>query len=115
MNRKVWGGNRTWVGARAQGVPMSVLETYRRTGRSGLKFVSRALRALGNPLLPTPALLTPAPANPVHHSRSQDPCEQHRISSLPSRMSRFTDAANGSDDSPRRDVISCYSRLNCYG
>jgi transposase len=59
VNRKVWGGNRTWVGARAQGVLMSVLETCRRTGRSGPEFVSQTLRAFGNPLLPTPALLAP--------------------------------------------------------
>ena len=29
VNRKVWGGNRTAVGARAQGIVMSVLETCR--------------------------------------------------------------------------------------
>jgi transposase len=59
VNRKVWGGNRTWVGARAQGVLMSVLETCKRTGRSGLEFVSQTLRAFANPLLPRPILLTP--------------------------------------------------------
>jgi transposase len=59
VNRKVWGGNRTWVGARAQEVLMSVLETCRRAGRSGLEFVSQTLRAFGNPLLPCPILLTP--------------------------------------------------------
>ncbi len=59
VNRKVWGGNRTWVGARAQGVLMSVLETCKRTGRSGLEFVSQTLRAFANPLLPRPVLLTP--------------------------------------------------------
>src|SRR4051795_4421977 len=59
VNRKVWGGNRTWVGARAQEVLMSVLETCKRTGRSGLEFVSQTLRAFGNPQLPRPILLTP--------------------------------------------------------
>ena len=59
VNRKVWGGNRTWVGARAQEVLMSVLETCRRAGRSGLEFVSQTLRAFSNPLLPRPILLTP--------------------------------------------------------
>jgi transposase len=59
VNRKVWGGNRTWVGARAQGVLMSVLETCKRAGRSGLEFVSQTLRAFANPLLPRPVLLTP--------------------------------------------------------
>jgi transposase len=59
VNRKVWGGNRTWVGARAQGVLMSVLETCRRAGRSGLEFVSLTLRAFANHRLPRPILLTP--------------------------------------------------------
>jgi transposase len=59
VNRKVWGGNRTWVGACAQGVLMSVLETCKRAGRPTLDFVSQTLRAFGNPLLPRPILLTP--------------------------------------------------------
>jgi transposase len=59
VNRKVWGGNRTWVGAHAQEVLMTVLETCKRTGRSGLEFVSQTLRAFGNHLLPRPILLTP--------------------------------------------------------
>jgi transposase len=59
VNRKVWGGNRTWVGAHAQEVLMSVLQTCKRTGRSGLEFVSQTLRAFGNPLLPRPVLLAP--------------------------------------------------------
>jgi transposase len=59
VNRKVWGGNRTWVGARAQEVLMTVLETCKRAGRCGLDFVSQTLRAFGNPLLPRPILLSP--------------------------------------------------------
>ena len=59
VNRKVWGGNRTWTGARAQETLMSVLETCRRAGLSGLEFVSQTLRAFANPLLPRPILLTP--------------------------------------------------------
>ena len=59
VNRKVWGGNRTWAGAHAQEVLMSVLETCKRAGRSGLEFVSETLRAFGNPRLPRPILLTP--------------------------------------------------------
>ncbi len=58
VNRKVWGGNRTWIGAHAQGVLMSVLETCRRAGHSGLEFVSQTLRAFANPQLPRPILLT---------------------------------------------------------
>jgi transposase len=27
VNRKVWGGNRTWLGAQAQGILMSVIRT----------------------------------------------------------------------------------------
>jgi transposase len=59
VNRKVWGGNRTWVGAHAQEVLVSVLETCKRAGHSALEFVSRTLRAFGNPLLPRPILLSP--------------------------------------------------------
>jgi transposase len=59
VNRKVWGGNRTWVGAGAQEVLMSVLETCKRAGRSGLEFVSQTLRAFANSQLPRPILLAP--------------------------------------------------------
>ena len=51
VNRKVWGGNRTWAGARAQEVLMSVLETCKRAGRPGLEFVSQTLRGFANPRL----------------------------------------------------------------
>ena len=43
-----------------QGVLMSVLETCKRAGRSGLEFVSQTLRTFANPLLPRPIFLTPA-------------------------------------------------------
>jgi transposase len=59
VNRKVWGGNRTWAGAHAQEVLMSVLQTCRRLGRAGLDFVSQTLCAFGNPFLPRPALFDP--------------------------------------------------------
>jgi transposase len=59
VNRKVWGGNRTWAGAHAQEVLMSVLRTCTRTARPGLEFVSQTLRAYGNPQLPRPILLPP--------------------------------------------------------
>jgi transposase len=42
--RKVWGGNRTWVGARAQSVLMSVWRTCWQQGRSALDFLSQLLR-----------------------------------------------------------------------
>ena len=44
---------------RAQEIFMSVLQTCKRLGLSGLDFVSRTLRAFGNPVLPRPVLLTP--------------------------------------------------------
>jgi transposase len=59
VNRKVWGGNRTWAGARAQEVLLTVLETCKRLGRSGLDFVSQTLCAFGNAALPRPVLLEP--------------------------------------------------------
>jgi transposase len=42
--RKVWGGNRTWAGARAQSVLMSVWRTCWQQGRSALEFLSHLLR-----------------------------------------------------------------------
>jgi transposase len=57
VNRKVWGGNRTWLGAGTQQVLMSVLQTCRRRARPALEFVSATLRAWGNRLLRVPALL----------------------------------------------------------
>lgn len=42
--RKVWGGSRTWVGARAQAVLMSVWRTCGQQGRSALDFLSQLLR-----------------------------------------------------------------------
>jgi len=56
VNRKVWGGNRTAAGARAQGVLMSVFETCRRQTLSVVDHVSRTLRWFGNRLLPRPLL-----------------------------------------------------------
>jgi transposase len=46
--RKVWGGSRTWVGARAQSVLMSVWRTCWQQGRSALDFLSQLLR--GTPI-----------------------------------------------------------------
>lgn len=45
VNRKVWGGNRTWAGAEAQSVLMSVLQTARLLGKDSMAFLSRLLRA----------------------------------------------------------------------
>jgi transposase len=57
VNRKVWGGNRTPAGAKAQGVLMSVMETVRHTSRSVVDYVSESLRAFGNRMLMGPSLL----------------------------------------------------------
>jgi len=57
VNRKVWGGNRTPAGAKAQGVLMSVLETCRRRGHAVVDYISQTLRAVGNGLVSRPALL----------------------------------------------------------
>lgn len=43
--RKVWGGSRTWRGARAQGVLLSILRTCAQRGQDRLAFLSRTLRA----------------------------------------------------------------------
>ena len=42
--RKVWGGSRTWAGARAQSVLMSVWQTCWQQGRCALDFLSQLLR-----------------------------------------------------------------------
>jgi transposase len=42
--RKVWGGSRTWAGARAQAVLMSVWRTCWQRGRSALDLLSQVLR-----------------------------------------------------------------------
>ena len=44
LRRKVWGGNRTWAGARAQSVLMSVWRTRWQQGRSALVFLSQLPR-----------------------------------------------------------------------
>jgi transposase len=44
--RKVWGGSRTWAGARAQSVLMSVWRTCWQHGRSALDFLSQLLRGV---------------------------------------------------------------------
>jgi transposase len=43
--RKVWGGSRTWVGARAQSVLMSLWRTCWQRGQSALDCLSQLLRS----------------------------------------------------------------------
>ena len=57
VNRKVWGGNRTWSGAKAQSVLMTVLRTCALQGRSVLDYVSECLRCRENPPVLLPASL----------------------------------------------------------
>ena len=57
VNRKVWGGNRTTAGGKAQGILMSVIETARRGTLSVLDHLAGTLRAFGNSLVPRPVLL----------------------------------------------------------
>jgi transposase len=52
--RKVWGGSRTWAGARAQSVLMSVWRTCWQQGRSALDFLSQLLRGVLAPLAVPP-------------------------------------------------------------
>ena len=52
--RKVWGGNRTWKGARAQAVLMSLWRTCWQRGHQALDFLSQLLRGY-----PTPLVLPP--------------------------------------------------------
>ena len=49
VNRKVWGGNRTWVGANTQGVLTSLLVTLRQRGHQALEWFS-ATRCSPTPL-----------------------------------------------------------------
>jgi transposase len=57
VNRKVWGGNRTPVGASAQAVLMTVLFTARKNAYSVLGYMSRQLRSphVLSPPLPAPS------------------------------------------------------------
>ena len=43
VNRKVWGGNRTWPGARAQSILMSVIRTCRQRAVDPFAFLTNAL------------------------------------------------------------------------
>jgi transposase len=53
VNRKVWGGNRTWHGAAAQSTLMSALRTLAQRGHAALTWLATALRR------PTPLLIPP--------------------------------------------------------
>jgi transposase len=57
VNRKVWGGNRTWNGARTQQILASVLRTCQQQGRDALALVTALLRR-GQPPSRVPMILT---------------------------------------------------------
>jgi transposase len=57
VNRKVWGGNRTETGAKAQGILSSIWQTCKKQANVAVDFVSETLRAFRNPAIPTPVLL----------------------------------------------------------
>ena len=53
VNRKVWGGNRTWQGAAAQSIVTSVLRTLAQRSHTALNWLPTALRR------PEPLLIPP--------------------------------------------------------
>jgi len=53
VNRKVWGGNRTWSGAATQGRVMSVLRTAHQQGVDVIGYLAALARA------PDPAAIPP--------------------------------------------------------
>lgn len=52
VNRKVWGGNRTWAGARAQGILLSISRTLAQRGHCVLEWLSQLRRSTSGLLLP---------------------------------------------------------------
>ena len=54
VNRKVWGGNRTWAGAQTQTTLMSVMQTCVMRALSPVRFLANALTAPKPLLLPNP-------------------------------------------------------------
>ena len=52
VNRKVWGGNRTWAGAQRQGVLLSILRTLWQRSADTLDFLAQARRSTKLILLP---------------------------------------------------------------
>jgi transposase len=52
VNRKVWGGNRTWPGARAQAILLSVLRTCQQQTLDVFAYISQTLRGAITSLFP---------------------------------------------------------------
>jgi transposase len=55
VNRKVWGGNRTWIGAHAQAALSSVLVTCHQLLRSPILFLTEVRTATQPPKLILPS------------------------------------------------------------
>lgn len=53
VNRKVWGGNRTWAGAQVQGILMSILRTCWQRGVAAMDYLHRVLCSPTPVLIPT--------------------------------------------------------------
>ena len=51
VNRKVWGGNRTWNGATTQAILMTVLNTLKQRGKNGVEWIRKHLLHQNPPLL----------------------------------------------------------------
>src|SRR5262245_48048014 len=52
VNRKVWGGNRTWPGARAQSILLSVLRTCKQQALDAFAYISQTVRGFVTSLFP---------------------------------------------------------------
>lgn len=57
VNRKVWGGNRTEIGAHVQGVTSSVIETCKRTTQNAFDYLSNAFRGFVGSLFTCPVTI----------------------------------------------------------
>jgi hypothetical protein len=52
VNRKVWGGNRTWTGAATQSRIMSLLHTAHQNGVDAIGYLAALARAPGAAAIP---------------------------------------------------------------
>jgi transposase len=78
--RKVWGSSRTWVGARAQSVLMSVWRTCWQQRRSALDYLSQLLRG-------TPVALASPPRPTSREATQLGRSFRHRLAADPLRRS----------------------------
>jgi hypothetical protein len=77
--RKVWGGNRSWHGARTQQILMSVLRTCSQQGKDAFALLVAMLRFPGRKILEiAPAAHSPPPPEDRRHSRCRAPSAKPR-------------------------------------